>query len=234
MRLAKLVGDVLAARPSLLTSSLKNVLRTALFRSARYREDHDELELIFQALSDPWNFETSAYEQARLAWLLREVERHPHESVLEVGCAEGLFTRMLTTISPRVVGIDVSPTAVARARARCPEAICLTIGLDAFETWEPFDVVVCAETLYYVRDVGRALVKLSSLGRCCVVSYIRRESRRLDRYFERMPGVRFGRLDIGERLLLRGVNVATWSNDFGGAARPAALRAATSPLQASV
>ncbi len=188
------------------------MLRTALFGTCWYQDDHDELERLFQGLRDPWNFETSDYERERMLVLAREVSRYPHASILEVGCAEGVFTEMLTAMSPRVMAIDVSATAVSRAQARCPGARCIAVSLDAFQAAEPFDLVVCAETLYYVRDVPRAIGKLSSLGRRCLVSYIRRESGRLDGYFEERPGVSVAHLELGARWLKRGMVVATWTN----------------------
>ncbi len=190
--------------------AVKNIFRTLYFRSAWYSDDHRELERIFKTLKDPWNFESSPYEQERLKLLLDEVARCSPGSVLEVGCAEGVFTSMLSTMTDRVVGIDVSPTAVARARERCPGVTFMTTSLDSFDAAEKFDVVVCAETLYYIQDVREAINKLSSLGRRCIVSYIQRESGRLDAEIARIPGVEIRRYDIGSSILGRGMVAATW------------------------
>ncbi len=191
-------------------SSVKNIFRMLYFRSAWYSDDHVELERIFKTLKDPWNFESSPYEKERLKLLLAEVGQYPHGSVLEVGCAEGVFSSMLSTISDRVVGIDVSPTAVARATERCPGLTFMTSSLDAFNPGEKFDVVVCAETLYYIQDVSEAIRKISTLGRRCIVSYIQRESGRLDAEIGKIPGVEIRRYDIGAAILGRGMVVASW------------------------
>jgi SAM-dependent methyltransferase len=188
----------------------KNLMRTALFRSAWYSDDHDELERIFRSLKDPWNFESSPYERERMKVLLREVERYRPASILEVGCAEGAFTMMLSTVTGRVVGIDVSPTAISRAQQRCPGLTFNTTSLEAFEPEEKFEVVICAETLYYIQDVRTAIDKLSSLGRRCIVSYIRRESGRLDGEIGRIPGIEMRTFEFGTKFLRRGMVAATW------------------------
>ena len=43
---------------------------------------------------------------------------HPHESVLELGCATGLMTTLLAGDDRRVTGVDRSPEYLARAEAR--------------------------------------------------------------------------------------------------------------------
>jgi SAM-dependent methyltransferase len=190
----------------------KAALRIMFFRTAWYSDDHQELEKIFQAMKDPWNFQSSLYEHERFNVLLEEAVKCPHESVLEVGCAEALFTSMLTLRSQRVVGIDVSPTAISRARERCPEATFFAVSLEEFNDDEKFDLVICAETLYYVKDVRSALERLSLLGRRCLVSYLEREARRLDPYVNQIPGSRILRCDVGSGLQKHRIVVVTWDN----------------------
>lgn len=190
--------------------ALKAVIRTAFFRRAWYSDDHDELERMYKTLNDPWNFETSVYELNRFDLLLREVGKYPHDRVLEVGCGEGLFTSRLAMIARHVVAIDVSPTAVDRARRRCPDPTYVVASLDEFATGEKFDLVICAETLYYIKDVRRAIEKLSNLGRYCLVSYLGRESKRLDPYFERMPSAVIRRFEVGNGVMNRPVNIVIW------------------------
>ena len=207
------IGRLVSNNPFLGRPAFKNALRTLLFRTAWYSDDHNELGRIYQILKDPWNIQVSQYEQTRLRLLLEEVQRHPHESVLEVGCGEGVFTSLLTTIAQRVVAIDVSDTAVARARERCPTATYVTTSLNDFVPGHAFDLVICAETLYYIQDVRQAIEKLSSLARYCVVSYIGREARRLNGYFEQVPSAQMRKYEIGRGVLKRSVILVVWNND---------------------
>ena len=75
----------------------------------RYRDDTVVLERLFRERPDPRDFLTDPYEQARLTHLGGIVQRVPHASILEIGCAEGIFTAWLTTIAEHVVALDVSP-----------------------------------------------------------------------------------------------------------------------------
>ncbi len=108
----------------------------------RYIDDTMVLERLFRERPDPWDFLTDPYEQACLTHLGGIVQRVPHASVLEVGCAEGVF-----------------------------------------------DLVVCAETLYYMSDPAAALVTMRQLGQYVFVSYTRHERQRLDPLLVGMPAV---------------------------------------------
>jgi len=147
----------------------------------RYANDWDSLEALFREREDPWDFLTDAYEQARLRRLAELVRLVAPSSVLEVGCAEGIFTEWLARYGAEVVALDVSSTACQRARRRAPQAQVLAVPLDEYSDERRFDLVVCAETLYYVGDVPAALAKMQSLGRKVLVSYTRNERRKLDR-----------------------------------------------------
>jgi SAM-dependent methyltransferase len=195
--------------------ALKTALRGILFRTGRYSDDHDGLERIFQTLEDPWNFETSPYEQDRLELLLDVVKKYPHRSILEVGCAEGVFTAKLAETAPQVVAIDVCPTAIARARERCAKPSYVTSSLEQFETSRIFDIAICAETLYYIKDVNSAIAKLSMLGRYCIVSYLTRESPRLDPYFARLPVEEFATYEMGKGIWKGSMTVVVWTNGDG-------------------
>lgn len=195
--------------------ALKSSFRAAFFRTCWYSDNHDELDRIFRNLKDPWNFETSPYERERFALLLDEVRKYPHGSVLEVGCAEGLFTGMLATLTKDIVAIDVSPTAIARAKERHPGPEFLATSLDDLRPGRKFDLVVCAETLYYIRDVAGAIEKLSSLGRWCIVSYLRRESKRLDAFFINRKSVEFREIRVGTGVSSGTMIIAAWENPDG-------------------
>jgi len=153
---------------------------TSRQEAPRYTDDAAALEQLFRQRPDPWDFFTDAYEQARLARLQELVRRVPHRSVLEVGCAEGAFTAWLTTVAEQVVALDVSPTACARARARAPQATVLVASLGSYNPPLLFDLVVCAETLYYMRDPAAALAQMQRMGASVLVSYTRHERQRLD------------------------------------------------------
>jgi SAM-dependent methyltransferase len=101
---------------------------------------------------DPWSIESSAYERARCAHLLRMLEGRRYARGLELGCGAGYFTRLLAGLAAQIVALDISPTAIARA-----QALGADLGTVEFRvanimeyTWRaegPWDLVVLSDTL---------------------------------------------------------------------------------------
>ncbi|MBC7093534.1 flippase-like domain-containing protein [Candidatus Bipolaricaulota bacterium] len=115
---------------------------------------------------DPWGYETSAYEQRKydltLAILPQRADpaRPPYDRILEVGCSEGLFTARLAREGwgREIVGVDFMPAALARARARCadlPGVRFLHLDITQEAPGGVFDLVFCAEVLYYLGPLRR-------------------------------------------------------------------------------
>jgi SAM-dependent methyltransferase len=104
---------------------------------------------------DPWHY-SGSYEQEKY---LRTLELAPKGQVglaLEIGCAEGLFTEMLAPRVEQLIGVDISDTALARARDRCARFPHVSFAcVDIAETFPQgsFDLIICSEVLYYVQDV---------------------------------------------------------------------------------
>ena len=79
---------------------------------------HLKMQSRFEELwrgGDCWNFEGSAYEQARFRRQLALVDDRRYLNVLEIGCGSGCFTRLLAPISERIVALDIAPSAIERA-----------------------------------------------------------------------------------------------------------------------
>ncbi len=191
---------------------LKTLWRELFLRPGWYADSYEELEKLFQWCEDPWNFENSAYEKERLECLLTTLKRYPHKTILEVGCAEGVFTSYLQKLDAQVVAIDVSLTALSRAKQRHPHGVFIHSSLEDFSWSTKFDMVICSETLYYMANVPEAIDKLRNLGKYCLVSYIHRESKNLDQYFFQLPLKTFERFEKSYWLWKRAMSVAVWEN----------------------
>ncbi len=112
-------------------------------------------ETIFSAGADPWGYD-SDYEQEKYRQTLALLPEHV-EDALELGCAEGVFTRMLAARVRSLTAADISPRALARARERCePCRNVAFVQLDLFEQQElgRHDLIVCSEMLYYAPDLA--------------------------------------------------------------------------------
>ena len=87
-------------------------------------------------------------------------------TVLDVGCGKGAFTSHLKRPGNHVVGIDVSDTAIAKARARYPEIEFRRLAADELSELPArrFDLVVAMEILSYLEDWRGALERMAEIG----------------------------------------------------------------------
>jgi len=104
-----------------------------------------------------WLHGEEAWEEA-----LAAIAEFRPQKVLDAGCGDGLFTRLIA--APEVMGIDNAPAMVARARERgvdAREADILDLPFDDGS----FDVVVCNWTLYHLGDIERGVDELARVLR---------------------------------------------------------------------
>jgi len=103
------------------------------------------MEELYRTYPDPWAYSTTALE--RYAYVLNKAKNvleeanADAETILEVGCSEGVFTELLTENFPlaKIYGFDISKTALIRATER-------TAGKNA---------------RYYALDIGKRVFPLS-------------------------------------------------------------------------
>jgi SAM-dependent methyltransferase len=197
------------------TQRLKTLWRSRVLRGAEFADQHERLDALYR-VKNPWDFT-----DPREKWRFQETNRillrefGQIRTLLEVGCAEGHQTAYLMHVCSQLYGFDVSERAVRRARRRCPDAI-LAAGDMASAACiargpKRFDVVVACEVLYYVKDVGANLRRLTQLGRGCLISYYY-----LDCFRERIDD-ELACIDIAGREIIgygdRSWSVVWWRND---------------------
>ncbi len=130
---------------------------------------------------DPWAFASSRYELARYDAVVAALRPEPHRyrRGFEPGCSIGVLTERLAGRCEELLAIDVAPSAVARAQARCGERPGLQIEVGGVEdgppTGEPLDLLVFSELGYYfapdtlaviVADLGEAMAPGGDLIAC--------------------------------------------------------------------
>jgi len=122
---------------------------------AKEAEEKSYWEAVF-AREDPWDYE-SAYEQRKYRHTLEMIPGDPFPEVLELGCAEGVFTQMLAEKAENVLAVDISERALERAKKRCASAANVRFQQHDIANGLPdgaFDLIVCSEVLYYLRDAA--------------------------------------------------------------------------------
>jgi SAM-dependent methyltransferase len=117
----------------------------------RDRAPVEHFERLAREAEDPWEYETSPYEQTKYRRTLAALPARTGRT-LELGCSVGVFTAMLAPRCDSLLAVDFSPTALARARRRLAgvENVELAQRLLPEQTpTGPFETIVCAEVLYY-------------------------------------------------------------------------------------
>jgi SAM-dependent methyltransferase len=112
---------------------------------------------------DSWHQDDLSRPRHRIALALLS---GTYDSLLDVGCGKGAMTGLLASFAARTVGVDVSPAAIEKARARFP-GIDFRVAGRSFErelAGEHFSLVTCMEVLSYIEDWRGELQILASLG----------------------------------------------------------------------
>lgn len=114
--------------------------------------DPDWFERLYAEQGDPWGFETSPYERAKYDHTLGALPAERFGDALEVGCANGVLTARLAERCDRLVGVDVSETALAAAARRLDGRENVRLERMRFPAEAPagtFDLVLLSEVAYY-------------------------------------------------------------------------------------
>lgn len=145
------------------------------------RVDVDEFEQRYAQDEDPWGFASLHYEQRKYAITMASLPRARYRRCFEPGCSIGVLTERLTEVVDEVVALDVSPSAIERARARLAGVRNARLHVGVLpEAWPQgqFDLVVLSEFGYYwdadgLRDlVERARSSLEVLGHLVAVHWL--------------------------------------------------------------
>lgn len=112
-----------------------------------------KMNRVFGRGADPYRYAASPYETARLDAMERALFGRRYGQALEVGAAEGHFTRRLAALCDGVTALELSPVALARARAAV-SGLAVTFHEGDVRDWDgggrAFDAVVLGEVLYYL------------------------------------------------------------------------------------
>ena len=134
----------------------RNVWKRIVFRAVDFSDNYAAFRTAY-LVTDPYNLKSAqaAYRFLTTNRIIQEKFGQVHR-LLEIGCAEGYQSQHLKLLCNTLFGIDVSAKAIARAKARCPT--CSFSAEDLFSIQGPFDLVVAAEVLYYIRIFRRCWI----------------------------------------------------------------------------
>lgn len=112
----------------------------------------DFFDRLYQTDPDPWGFETSAYEAAKYAATLAALPKQRYGSAFEIGGSIGVLTERLAPRCDRLLSVDISAIAQARARERCqglPQVRFQITNVPQEYPDKYFDLVLVSEVGYY-------------------------------------------------------------------------------------
>ncbi len=170
-------------------------------------------EAAYAAGADPWASDDRRYSYQRwkyegLMALLPEGRRFRH--TLDLGSGVGVLSRKLSMVSDRVLGLDIAQAAVDRASSHAVRHGNLRFEQGDVTNLAPsldgrFDLIVIADTLYYLDDTGgpnltaiagRIAQLLAPDGLCLLANHYffkadpdSRRSRRIHQSFAASPGL---------------------------------------------
>ena len=117
--------------------------------------DRSTVERLFAATVDPYEFVREPERFSRACEMLDRVSRGERFiRVLEIGCAEGVFTEHLSGRCQSVLAVDLSTIALARAQQRCrnvPHAVFAEWDLRKDPILGQFDLIAAVGVLEYIR-----------------------------------------------------------------------------------
>lgn len=107
---------------------------------------------VYAAHSDPWNFETSAYERRKYAATVAALPQAHYKAGFEIGCSIGVLTCLLASRCAQLLAVDVNEAALRAARLRLsqqPHVNLQAMHLPQEFPCGDFDLVVLSEVGYY-------------------------------------------------------------------------------------
>jgi len=99
------------------------------------------------------------------------LDQYNFNSVLDIGCGKGTFTHLLKKKNNKVLGIDISKTAVIKAKAKYPSIEFRALKAEGILSLKrKFDLVVVMEILSYLETWREVIRKISRISEYVFIS----------------------------------------------------------------
>lgn len=91
------------------------------------------------------------------------LNRYNFDSILDIGCGKGTFTNLLKKANNKVIGCDISETAIIKAKSKYRDVEFLKLTADkALNLKKKWDLVIMMEILSYLENWKEILAKATS------------------------------------------------------------------------
>ena len=142
---------------------------------------HSDFERKYSFAPDPWEVTSHSSYYEELRRFICQSRTNRWNKALDCGCGEGHFTSQLTDLCGEVHGVDVSRTAIDRARKQYSDGFWHNTDVRNIKDLDfpagNFDLIVCSQLLYYLAwsEASAFLTSLETLlspdGVLCVAAY---------------------------------------------------------------
>jgi SAM-dependent methyltransferase len=139
----------------------------AIGRMRRQHGSRAAFEAAYVATSDPWGSASLRYGYQRRKYdhIVALLPSRQFRHALDLGCGLGLLSQRLTARADETLGLDVADAAIKLARAYAKGVSGLTFAQADLmdlprELNRRFDLVVIADTLYYLSPLDNELLKM--------------------------------------------------------------------------
>lgn len=119
--------------------------------------DLSYFETMYGSEADPWQFESSWYEDRKYSLTMAALPRQRYRRAVEPGCSNGVLTERLAERCDHLIAFDFIEATVARARTRLADQAHVQVLEATFPVYWPSgtgDLVVWSEVAYYLSDAG--------------------------------------------------------------------------------
>jgi SAM-dependent methyltransferase len=120
---------------------------------------------LYAGRNDPFGAELPQYRYQRRKYssLLSMLPQRSYRNVLDIGCGLGTFTRKLAPFAEHILGTDISAEAIGQARRLSAQQPNIAYSqqdmLDNSYQEASFDLIVLADTLYYIEPLTDSRLK---------------------------------------------------------------------------
>ena len=114
---------------------------------------NEYFEALYGGNPDPWSFETSEYEKSKYEATIAAIPDGKYAQALEIGCSIGVLTKMLSRKCDHLISMDISETALDKARTRMEGDSKVSFihgGIPIDYPKQNFNLIVMSEVGYYL------------------------------------------------------------------------------------
>ena len=110
---------------------------------------------VYDVNTDPWNFETSAYEKDKYLVTMQALSKKIYKNVFEVGCSIGILSEMLAPRAEKLLAVDASEAPLIKARQlliKYPNVVVEKMNVPTEFITSLCDLIVLSEVAYYLNN----------------------------------------------------------------------------------